>query len=1079
MYKKVTKIVASWMMAIIMVLSNLNVMAASLPSELDDSLVVTESADGSADQPQESENLDGEIAVDDSNAISDDQTNDEIDASKNEPPTTVSGNDLVPDDIAETESSDDLADSDEPQDPDVITNPDESKTLTNPAVEIKAPDESDISEVQDDATQTEQSADPQPNETQTDTLQFDDSQPEDVQLDDVQPDETQSDALQIDEAQTAEIAPLLSELDTQLDTAEAVSTSTNTYIDPSTVIGEVDPPSTFQEVYERLIAFKSIYPEGLYWDNYTPFGSNGPFSDAYVWKGGAIYGANKGSGCMGFAFILSDGAFGNLPAHPIPRGGFTFDDVRVGDILRVNGNSHSVIVLQKSAGGVIIAEGNFNKTVHWGRAMSADAVMNADFIITRYPSNFIPSDADNADDVVANGTEGNLSWTLTHSGTLTVAGSGAMSDFSPTGQLPSWSAHNDAISTIVIEAGVTSIGNYAFSNCQALSVYIPSSVTKIGQGAFSQTALLSVTVPASVQSIGDEAFSMCQNLTSATISEGIKTIGTEAFRGCIALTHIDFPSSVSSVGYGAFMSCEEMTSVRFVPSTTQVVLGDNLFSQCWHLSSVTLPQSLDRISAGMFQSCSALPELYIPASVVEIGENPFTSCRFLATIKFGGSENAWNAIASPYLKASLQSTGTSVVFDVKFDDPFAKDPNDPGDFHPVDPDNPDNPPVDPKPTEHQHDWSNDWSHDDATHWHECLTADCSVSSNNLKEGYSEHTFSDWIIDKDATTSQDGNRHRDCTICTYQQADVIPATGDSSNPPTDNPGGSDQNPDGPNQTPGNTPDDSGNTDTPSNPNNPGDSGDHTPDDPEKPSIPNQPSDKPGSSGGESSQPGNSGGSNGSDDSNNSGKPNSGSQTQQPSKPTQPSGDHDQSNGSGNSGSSNRPGSSSSGNSNSGSSHKTDNSSHSNSNSSAFSTSTEKPIDAVDTPVATAPVTRASTIVTPRSSTASNSETTEATSDVGTTDSELSTEHSDTDTGAGASVDEDGYLNDIPSEATTEADSTDNSDLDNTTSASSQTVPPVAFILVPVGALGAAGAFVGRASLAKLLATLLKKFTGKGN
>ena len=434
---------------------------------------------------------------------------------------------------------------------------------------------------------------------------------------------------------------------------------------------------TYQEAYEAMIALKETYPEGMTWTNYEPYGSKGQLGSSYTWKGGAVYGAKSGVGCMAFAFILSDEAFGSLPARVIERGGFTFEDVKPGDILRINGNSHSVIVLQKSTGGVTVAEGNYNKSVHWGRAMSAAQVKDADFMITRYPKDYIPSD-DSDDEVAFQGTAGSLSWSLTNGGVLTISGDGAIPNFSQNNS--PWSGHD--FYTVVIEDGVTGIGDYAFYQSEALSVYIPDSVTDIGRNAFGESALVAVTIPGTVKTIGDSAFYMCKNLTSATVCEGVETIEDNAFRGCTALAYIDFPASITSVGAGAFMSCQEMVSVRFMPGSNAVTLGDNLFSQCWNLTSVTLPQTADSISAGMFQSCTLLPELYIPASVQTIGENPFTSCRNLRVINFGGSEAEWNSMATAYLKASLQSNGTTVRFDAVFDDPFASDPDDPGDFVP-------------------------------------------------------------------------------------------------------------------------------------------------------------------------------------------------------------------------------------------------------------------------------------------------------------------------------------------------------------------------------------------------------------
>ena len=436
---------------------------------------------------------------------------------------------------------------------------------------------------------------------------------------------------------------------------------------------------TYQEAYDAMTALKEDYPEGMKWTNFEPYGSKGELGDAYTWNGGAVYGAKSAVGCMAFAFILSDEAFGHLPARVMEKGSFTFEDVKAGDILRINNNSHSVIVLRKSAGGVTVAEANYNSSVHWGRSMSAAAVENADFIITRYPKGYVPDDDPDADEVIQEGTAGSIRWSLTGSNVLTLSGSGAIPNYSSSTPSP-WSGYT--FYTVVIEEGITGIGDYAFYQSDALSVYIPDSVKAIGQSAFYKSDLVEVTIPGTVKTIGNSAFYECKNLTSATVSEGVKTIGDTAFYGCTSLAYIDFPASITSVGAGAFMSCKEMISMRFKSGSSSVALGDNLFSQCWKLTDVTLPQTADRISAGMFASCTSLSELYIPATVREIGENPFTSSLYSGTIYFGGSEAEWNRLVNAALKGSLQSTRTTVVFDAEFDDPFAKDPDDPGDFQP-------------------------------------------------------------------------------------------------------------------------------------------------------------------------------------------------------------------------------------------------------------------------------------------------------------------------------------------------------------------------------------------------------------
>lgn len=312
---------------------------------------------------------------------------------------------------------------------------------------------------------------------------------------------------------------------------------------------------TPQEAYAAMIALKEQngYREGTTWTNDTPYS----LSKSYDWHGGTLPGNVRGGvGCVAFAFILSDTAFGSLPARMLGTGEFRFSDVKSGDILRVDGGAHTVIVLQAGDTGVVIAEGNYNKSVHWGRTMTKAEVEAANHLITRYPAGYIPPTDPSANEPVAGGTgtlAGGLSWTLTKGGTLTISGSGAMPDFdAPGDQL--WNAYADKILKIVVKDGITKVGSCAFRGSGALSVTIPNGVREIGSNAFRETAIIAVTIPGSVRSIGDSAFRSCANLSTATVPEGVETIGGNAFRGCTELDAIALPASIVSVGAAAFTS---------------------------------------------------------------------------------------------------------------------------------------------------------------------------------------------------------------------------------------------------------------------------------------------------------------------------------------------------------------------------------------------------------------------------------------------------------------------------------------------------------------------------------------------
>lgn len=390
------------------------------------------------------------------------------------------------------------------------------------------------------------------------------------------------------------------------------------------------------QVYESMIALRDqeMYKEGAIWTNFEPYPNT--IGKDYSWKGGPLDGKNiKAVGCVAFAFSLSDTAFGSLPARMYAAGGFQYEDIKPGDILRMNGDVHTVIVLEVNDTGVVVAEGNVSMgdhigRVHWGRAiLKAEVMSSTSHYITRYPKDYTAPDDPDAGISIGSGTlNGGLNWNLTKAGTLTISGNGAMPDFNSTEEQP-WKG---TIRKVVIKNGVTNIGACAFGSCGVLSVEIPSSVTTIGNNAFNGSSIISVAIPSSVKNIGDSAFNNCKNLGSVTISEGVETIGQNAFKACTGLSSIVLPASIKEVGAGAFFQCWELISATFLPGIKRVTLGDNMFTQCRKLISVTLPKSADQIGVEMFMDCAWLPGVEIPQDVEFIRERAFASCSALSTV---------------------------------------------------------------------------------------------------------------------------------------------------------------------------------------------------------------------------------------------------------------------------------------------------------------------------------------------------------------------------------------------------------------------------------------------------------------
>ena len=133
-------------------------------------------------------------------------------------------------------------------------------------------------------------------------------------------------------------------------------------------------------IYNKMIALKSSYPEGMRYTN----------DDMYEWEMGGlgeVY--SYGYGCAGFVALVSDEAFGRVPVRWLGEGEWSFDSLRVGDILRVNGDRHSVIILEKYSDRVVVTEANYNSSVHWGRVFTkANVLSQTDYVLTRYPENY-------------------------------------------------------------------------------------------------------------------------------------------------------------------------------------------------------------------------------------------------------------------------------------------------------------------------------------------------------------------------------------------------------------------------------------------------------------------------------------------------------------------------------------------------------------------------------------------------------------------------------------------------------------------------------------------------------------------
>ena len=171
------------------------------------------------------------------------------------------------------------------------------------------------------------------------------------------------------------------------------------------------------------------------------------------------------------------------------------------------------------------------------------------------------------DTSLTSGTCGtNLTWFLdTSKETLTISGTGNMTDFTDESNYAPWYSYHNSIKKITISNGVTSIGHRAFIDCTNLtSINLPDSIIKLGTGAFCNcTSLTSVKLPNNLTSFSILTFSDCIGLTSIDIPPSVIDMGTFTFNNCTGLTSVNILSTrIISFRAGTFRDCIGVTSIK-------------------------------------------------------------------------------------------------------------------------------------------------------------------------------------------------------------------------------------------------------------------------------------------------------------------------------------------------------------------------------------------------------------------------------------------------------------------------------------------------------------------------------------
>ena len=262
--------------------------------------------------------------------------------------------------------------------------------------------------------------------------------------------------------------------------------------------------------------------------------------------------------------------------------------------------------------------------------------------------------------------------------TLTISGEGGMMYMFFSEDYPWWSFHDD-IQHIVIESGVTSIGQEAFWGCSGLtSITLPESLTQSNEKAFSNCKsleavyisdleaylkinffhddnsnplyyahhlflngkeIIDLVIPDGITHINQYAFVNGSSIKTVYVPNSVTSIGERAFVGCSALTSVTIPSSVTSIGECAF-SGNNITSMEVESGNKIYDSRDNcnaiietasntLINGC---KTSSIPNNVTSIGSSAFNGCGGLTSITIPNSVTSIGDHAFYGCSGLTSV---------------------------------------------------------------------------------------------------------------------------------------------------------------------------------------------------------------------------------------------------------------------------------------------------------------------------------------------------------------------------------------------------------------------------------------------------------------
>ena len=232
----------------------------------------------------------------------------------------------------------------------------------------------------------------------------------------------------------------------------------------------------------------------------------------------------------------------------------------------------------------------------------------------------------------------NLTWTLNvTTGKLRISGSGAMQSYTYDSDIP-WFNYTSYVRELVVDDGVTSISQYAFSGCHCLNVvYIGKNVTSIGYGAF--TGCQNLAEVCNTSNLSITMHKQDYNTAYGYLGYWAKSIVKSASASNI-LRKDGFVFWKNSYGEYELLHYEGRDTDISLPEApigeqSAYSISDLAFYYEKELTSVDIPNCVTKIGESAFTNCFGLTKLYIPDSVYTMSRFAVSGCSNLLWVRLG------------------------------------------------------------------------------------------------------------------------------------------------------------------------------------------------------------------------------------------------------------------------------------------------------------------------------------------------------------------------------------------------------------------------------------------------------------